>query len=165
MDWIAILLLALAALGLWLHFTGRKPEARPARSTQQAAPVALTGKKGDGFDIVGESNYQGVIGDLAGGPDEDGVDCPCDLVLAPEPQNKFDPGAVVVRIDGERVGYIARGRTDALRAELARLGLEGRAVTVPGKITGGWIDEDGEAASFGVRMTIRTPFEVVRSGE
>lgn len=168
MELFLLLLLGVSAVAFVFVQAQNRTAARLAALSGEdwTAPrevVVLIGRRGRGFEIVGEASYQDAISDLVGGHQEGGVNCPCDVVISPEPENRFDAGAIVVRVDGERVGYIARGQTDAFRAELARLGLAGQSVMAPGEIVGGWDDGDDDVGDFGVRMTIRPPFEIVRS--
>jgi HIRAN domain len=60
------------------------------------------------LSVVGESNYQEALMRVSGAPasGEHRHDCAALLVL--EPDNPYDPKAVMVQVDGECVGYLSR---------------------------------------------------------
>jgi hypothetical protein len=107
------------------------------------------------FDIVGESSYQGTLRLIAGERllNEEPVNVDC--LIAPEPENPHDAGALAVYIEGSgKVGYFSRedlaGAYGALRDRLAE---ENAAGYCRGKLTGGW-EED---ISIGVRLALMRP--------
>jgi hypothetical protein len=60
--------------------------------------------------VVGESNYQTALWAATGVENRGqrvGVECIAELV--PEPDNPHDPRAIMVRVDGQCVGYLSRG--------------------------------------------------------
>ena len=57
------------------------------------------------FQIVGELHYQEALEKIVGGRRDASVYCRVIAILSPEPENQYDPHAIVVRIDGEKVGY------------------------------------------------------------
>jgi hypothetical protein len=91
---------------------------------------------------VGESHYQVALQRIA----KSGRVCWATLV--PEPDNPFDALAVMVRIDGETVGYLER--RDARRYQ-KRLLLLPTPIEVPAKLIGGTSDKP----SFGVLLDCR----------
>jgi hypothetical protein len=77
--------------------------------------------EGDGSfsfaDVVGESHYrENLVSIIQKAPREqrDVGEVFWDAVLMPEPNNPFDPRAIMVGIDGKVVGYIARDTTDVI---------------------------------------------------
>jgi collagen type III alpha len=55
-------------------------------------------------------------------------------VLVPEPNNRFDPDAVAVHIDGQRIGYLPREDAPRYRPALDRIYASGRRPTVTARI-------------------------------
>lgn len=90
-------------MGLLSRLIGREPEA-----DEPLFEVSSRVTYEERIAIVGESHYQDAIRAACGaGPGEDvGFDCIAELV--PEPTNKHDPNAIMVQIDGRRVGYLSR---------------------------------------------------------
>lgn len=60
------------------------------------------------LSVVGESHYQETLARLSGAPSrgEHRYDCTALLVL--EPDNPYDPKAVMVQVDEKCVGYLSR---------------------------------------------------------
>lgn len=60
--------------------------------------------------VVGESNYQDALW-AAAGVENTGqrVAVECIAELVPEPDNPHDPKAIMVRVNGQCVGYLSRG--------------------------------------------------------
>jgi hypothetical protein len=112
------------------------------------------------LDVVGESYRQGTLWRLVGGRRPEPVRQEIVAVLQPE-DNEHDPNAVAVLIDGQLVGYLARG--DAARYRPGVEELIGRigVVALPGVILGAGQQPDGlgllgvvlrhEPADFGIR--------------
>ncbi len=61
--------------------------------------------------------------------------------LVPEPDNKHDPAAVAVRIDGETVGYLPREIAGAYGAMLAELRGRARVAQVACRVWGGMVTD------------------------
>lgn len=109
-PWIAVGIVVLVFL------CARYPDAmlgtdrRKRRSSSNASS-----KAGGGFhkQIVGESHYQPALRSVAG-PGE--VRHLCAAVVAPENGNAYDPMAVVVTINGQKVGYFSRAAARKWRA-------------------------------------------------
>jgi hypothetical protein len=101
---------------LWRRlFSGEdgRSRAQPAapESERHAAEVERFGDIR--VDVVGESNYQDAIRKACGWKEGSDTNFECMAELVPEPSNRFDANAIMVRIDGACVGYLSRG--DALR--------------------------------------------------
>lgn len=102
--------------------------------------------------VVGESNYQGVLESLYrehGGTEHD-VKVTAGLV--PEDGNAFDSNAVRVEIDSCCVGYLRRDMALQYRTALGQFA--GQCST---KIVGGFEQEDGTSAFFGVKLNLAWP--------
>lgn len=76
--------------------------------------------------------------------DEDGWHV--SAVIAREPDNKFDPNAVVVLVSGVKVGYIPKELAPTVGTLLGDVWFE-----VPGLVVGGYV-HNGKKASFGFRL-------------
>jgi len=98
----------------------------------------------DQLQVVGESFHQDALWALVGGPRADSVLHEVVGVLVPEEDNPYDPNAVSVWVDGEKVGHLsredARKYQRAVRAIMER---EGTAVGLHGVIAGGGRGSDG----------------------
>jgi superfamily I DNA/RNA helicase len=71
---------------------------------------------------------------------------PCIVRLTCEPDNQFDPNAVLVLIDGVKVGYMPKEFASILHSALGAEWFD-----VPGIIVGGYL-KNGVRASFGLRL-------------
>jgi HIRAN domain len=118
-------------------------------------------------DVVGEGSYQGSLERLAGARTIDGAREPDHIaILLPEPNNPYDPNAVrivVVREGGDAavIGYLSRGNAVAYRPVIDRLAADGKVAACRASISGGWDRGDGDRGSFGVRLSMGTPDELV----
>lgn len=138
---------------------------KPARQTAgpSGTPVeawAIAGVSSE--NIVGESNYktsfQALLKEYGRTADQSwGVDLPdARAVLVTEPDNKFDPDAVAVWIDGRHlVGYLPRGMSARYAPKLAALERDGHHLRVPARV---WIaTEDGDDRVGSVSVRVPTP--------
>ncbi|MFH1342845.1 MAG: HIRAN domain-containing protein [Pseudomonadota bacterium] len=102
--------------------------------------------------VVGESNYQTALARQYrkhGGTEHD---VKVTAQLQPEQGNPHDANAVRVAVGGGLVGYLPRQAAAEYRAALgAAAGL------CSAKIVGGYLMEDGERASFGVKLNAAWP--------
>ncbi len=83
--------------------------------------------------IVGVSNYTDTVKRL-----EKGVA----VEIVPEPTNKFDPNAVVIRFEGETVGYLPAKFAERVVADMPGLVFKGHigdVTTYEGETVGGWV--------------------------
>ena len=98
----------------------------------------------EALGVVGESNYQGSLWQVAGGGSHDRVRVDVVAVLSAETDNPYDSNAVSIWINGLKVGYLSRA--DAARYGPGLLALEskyGRPIALAGVIAGGGMREDG----------------------
>lgn len=115
--------------------------------------------EGDGsyeLEVVGESNYQEALNRLAGGKTEDGHEIECIAMLIPEPDNRHDPNAVMVQIEGKLVGYLSRDVAQAMTMLFKKHNLAGAQADAI--IVGGWSGRRGRKSDghYGVRLDIET---------
>lgn len=120
------------------------------------AGETLAPGRGWTFDIVGEGAYQENLSIICRGKTPDGhrLDCLASLVL--ERGNPHDSNAVRVEIDGSTVGYLSRSDAAEYR----------RHVTAPSasceaRVVGGWDRGGRDAGSFGVKLKLRWPPQVL----
>jgi hypothetical protein len=100
--------------------------------------------------VVGESHYQDALLALAGPPRPGGVELRTTFRLVPEPDNAYDPNAIVVRTtEGATVGYLPR-------AEAVRYGplVPAGGASCAGVVLGGDADRD---SGFGVWLHVVAP--------
>jgi hypothetical protein len=118
-----------------------RPRRAPrARAADVSGPVTLA--------VVGESHYQDALRALAGPKRPGGVELRERFRLVPEPDNAYDPDAVVVRTTaGETVGYVPRADAPWWRTVLPPEGAE-----CDGVVLGGDADRD---TGFGVWLHVR----------
>lgn len=121
---------------------------------------------GDGafaFPVVGESHHQIVLEHLVGGRSPEGVQQRFAALIEPQPDNPYDPGAVVVKIRGEEIGFLARNAAPLFLQALATGGY-GRAAC-EAMVVGGWERGPKDRGSFGVRLNARLPFKFQSADE
>jgi hypothetical protein len=83
------------------------PELQPAPRQRRSACVRW--REGSyPMEIVGESHYQDSLIAICGRHTRYGSDMQFEAEIALDPSNPHDPNAVVVRIDGRKVGYLPR---------------------------------------------------------
>jgi hypothetical protein len=110
--------------------------------------VEITGPGAFAVDVVGESQYQGVLKAAAArGPI-------VEAALLLEDSNPYDDQAVAVTIDGQRCGYLRRETARLYRADLAAAGNPRLVVRCKAKITGGFDTRDGGRAHFGLKLDL-----------
>jgi hypothetical protein len=118
-------------------------------------------------DVVGEGSYQGSLERLAGGRTIDGPrNRDHTAILMPEPTNPYDVNAVRVVVvtstgDGAVIGYLSREDAVAYRPVIDRLAADGDLAACRASIGGGWDRGGGDRGSFGVRLSIGTPDELL----
>lgn len=105
-----------------------------------------------GIDVVGESNYQEELEEIAGGRRRHGVDLEITARLRPEDENPHDPQAVAVEIDGRKVGYLSRADARLFRRQAGELITAEARILCRGRIRGGWDRGPGDRGHFGVRL-------------
>ena len=109
-------------------------------SSNAAPPTPWTGHGYLG--AVGESHYQPALQQIARRGRE------CQATLLPETDNPFDVNAVVVKIDGQVVGYLQRSEAKRYRSRLLALP---QPFCCPAKLIGGTQNKP----SFGVLLDHR----------
>jgi len=128
-----------------------------SRKKKQPAPQLATITNGPGtysIEVVGESNYQDALEKICGGRTEEGHRYEIDAYLIPEDMNIYDNNAVMVRIDGELVGYLNREVARSFRKALANVAPVGTIAKCPAIIVGGWDRGKDDFGYFGVKLDL-----------
>lgn len=114
---------------------------------EPALPAAVSARLFDGdedLEIVGEASYQDALWTICGGSLGDRVRHRVVAVLVPEPENRYDPNAISVHVDGHLVGYLDRDTAVRYGPGLRSLIEHGGAyVALNGVIVGGGYYDDG----------------------
>lgn len=109
---------------------------------ERRAPLRIVGRwesprrAGRRVDVVGESQYQATLDELAGGKRRESQYISTNAELWREPDNPHDPNAVQVRIGGRLGGYLPRLEAERLAARMDAAGEQ--AVPCAAEIRGGW---------------------------
>jgi hypothetical protein len=122
-------------------------------------PTLLIGRRL--VNVAGESHYQDALRQIAGevSENEPQVRHTTEAILEPEPENPHDPNAVVVRIDGHKVGYLPRTEAVAYGPVLRALADRGRAGAAEAVIAG---RNDAGTSNLGVFLRLPDPDEPQR---
>jgi hypothetical protein len=118
--------------------------------------------KGDAFftyEVVGESHYQEALERIVGGRRSAAVYFRVIAVLSSEPDNPHDANAMVIRINGEKVGYIRKKDDVSLRHQLDALGVPSD-VQCRAEIVGGWDRGGGDVGKFGLKLDLTFPLDI-----
>jgi hypothetical protein len=110
------------------------------------------------FEVVGESNYQAVLRQLAGDHGSEPANAEHVAALTLDDENPHDAKAVAVKIGGRLVGYLSREDARSFRRRLSQRGLARQDTTCNAMIVGGWANRAGERAYYGVKLDMK-PFE------
>lgn len=104
-------------------------------------------------NVAGESHYQGDLRALTATDGREAVHQEFEAVLAPEPDNRFDPNAVKVLIAGRHVGYLPREEAAAYKPMLERLAGRGRRGACEAMVSG----RGGESGTSNIGVFLRLP--------
>jgi hypothetical protein len=123
-----------------------------------AKPTKYVQLEGDGdfeCEVVGESHHQGALNAIAGGKTSDGHEYPCQALLLAEPNNPKDRNAIVVTVNGHKVGYLNRQHAAVMSKIFKKHKLAGAYAEAV--IVGGWKREGRQRQSeghYGVKLDI-----------
>jgi hypothetical protein len=97
--------------------------------------------RGGYFEVAGVAHHKGDIARIypPRRPDQDPVTQDIFATLRREPENRYDPNAVAVLLEGRLAGYIPKDKAPAWSGYLARLETEGYRARVHARI---WIGSD-----------------------
>lgn len=150
----------------WLFGRAKAPivvSPAPPPTAERLQPRAKSRKvirttKSFGMEVVGESNYQDALVAICGKHTRNGYDGEHQATLVLEPSNAYDPNAVMVMIDGRRVGYLAREQAKRVGGYMRAARLD-RAIC-DARIQGGWRTNQHDEGHYGVRLAIPSRGEV-----
>lgn len=132
-----------------------KPNAATAHTVPAIAPIPtllqLPSSGYCNFDIVGESHYQNNLQGVAGKKKRYGVRVTATAHVILENDNKHDPNAVRVDINGLTVGHLSRADAQQYRATV---GKSGQCAAL---IVGGWRTNQYDEGDFGVKLDFKMP--------
>lgn len=104
------------------------------------------------MEVVGESNYQATLVGICGSHTRYGHEGEYVAAIALEPTNRFDPNAVMVTVQGQRVGYLAREQAVRVGQLMREAGLSSAACGA--RIRGGWRTNQHDEGHYGVTLAI-----------
>jgi len=150
----------------WLFGGARAPivvSPAPPPTHERLRPRDKTRKvvrttKSFSVEVVGESNYQDALIAICGKHTRAGYDGEHQATLALEPSNAYDSNAVMVMIDGRRVGYLSREQAIRIGGFMRAAGID--KATCDGRIQGGWRTNQYDEGHYGVRLAIPSRGEV-----
>jgi hypothetical protein len=116
--------------------------------------------QGPPLDVVGESQYRGAIENAVGRRAEGHQDI-VDAAMVWEPSNRYDANAVAIQIEGRTCGYLPRADAKRYRAVMEWCRAEGFVPVVRGDVHGGWRQEDGSWADFGIHLYVASPSKLL----
>jgi len=112
---------------------------------------------GQRVNVVGEASCQEALGRICGGKCETSQDLTVTAALVPEPTNPYDSNAVMVQVNGTRVGYLSRDDAVAYQPVLRQVAERGGVAMAEGRIVGGWDRGGGDEGSFGIWLDLGDP--------
>jgi hypothetical protein len=113
------------------------------------SPLTIIGTGAFHLKGVGESFCQAEYERICGQRRPDGYDVVVEARLVCENDNKHDPKAVLIEVEGRKVGYLSRAAAREHRMRYGR-----RTIICKARIVGGWDRGGGDAGHFGVRLDI-----------
>lgn len=123
-------------------------------SSKVVTQASLPGPGDFAYDIVGESNYQDALEQICGGKRRESAEHYVDAILYFENDNKHDPKAIRVDVQGRTVGYLPRQDARAYRAQILAMGRGELACQCKAKVVGGWHISKEDQGSFGVKLDL-----------
>jgi hypothetical protein len=128
----------------------------PAHEEQTTLTTILIEDGEESVAVVGESNYQAAIRRVCGANRGEAVRFDCVAVLVSEPENRFDPNAVMVFVDGGgKVGYLSRDDALDYQPAVQTAADAGFAISCPAHVAGR--GREGETTNLGVFLKLPPP--------
>jgi len=167
---LTLIVLVFICFGIWKVISAKNlPQSKDLPSTKsKGSPESILHVRrqefhweGNGdfeFEVVGESNYQSLLADLAGEHGTKSAEAQHKATLVLEDTNPYDTKAVAVRIDGKLVGYLSREDARSYRRRLGQKGISGVNATCNAIVIGGGTRKNGERLFYGVKLDIK-PFK------
>ncbi|MEI7489681.1 MAG: hypothetical protein WCJ72_20135, partial [Chryseobacterium sp.] len=105
-------------------------------------------------NAVGESNYQKELLNIHGPKKARGTNLIIDAVLVLENTNRYDKNAVLISINGLKIGYLSKENAIEYRKILISLNQANSNAGCKAQIVGGWDDGKGDEGFFGVKLDL-----------
>jgi hypothetical protein len=126
-------------------FGGQAPSGSQSQSDE--FEIAFSIRTEERINVVGESHYQPAIRKACGWKRGTDTLFECMAELVPEPTNRYDPNAVMVKVDGRQVGYLSHADAKELGAAV-REGIERQGSGMCRAVIAG--HADGHTQNLGV---------------
>ena len=132
------------------------PPLRPAAPPSPARiPEMLDGRAK--VEVKGEASYQSALTSIARGKRDESASIPVVATLRCEPTNPYDANAIIVEVEGLKVGYLRRDLAVDYCPLFSKMEREGRQPSCKGTIVGGWKRDDGDEGMFGIWLKMPSP--------
>lgn len=157
-----VLILAVVAIG-WLFVKSNKSNGNQTPITTYKSfsnqkfikpDFMINGPGLFNVNAVGESNYQKELLSIHGPRKARGANLIVDAVLVLENTNRYDQNAVLISINGLKIGYLSKENAIEYRKNLIRLNQSNSNAGCKAKIVGGWNDGKGDEGFFGVKLDL-----------
>jgi hypothetical protein len=139
----------------WLRGQPREPE------LFQVEGVLLEGD--ELVAAVGEASYQQALRKICGSTRWEDVRCDVTAVLVPEPNNRYDPNAVMVQVDGQQVGYLSRGDALDYGPAVHEFADQGKVIVCHARICGR--GPGSETPNLGIFLNLPDPDQALEDSE
>lgn len=106
---------------------------------------------------AGEASYVPAFEKICGPRCFDGYSLAVQATLAAEPENPYDPNAVAIYVQSEKVGYIGRKQAADYHAVLLGLSRQDAYGWCDAFIVGGWDRGHGDTGFFGITLDLAPP--------
>ncbi len=138
-------------MGFWRDLFGARGQA--SREATLHDPSDAT----EMVRVVGESHYQPALRAICGSDRDEDVAYDCIAALVPEPTNPHDRHAVMVQIDGQRVGYLSRQDARIYRDMIDSVVSNGKLLTARARIAGRGPERGSRTTNVGVFLRLPPP--------
>ncbi len=119
--------------------------------------------QGPQLEVVGESQYRPVFSKMLGRKAE-GHLAIVDAAMVWEPKNKYDPNAIAIQVGGVTCGYLVKADAKRYRPVMERCRDQGFTPVVRGDIRGGFRQDDGTWAHYGIVLYVASPEKILNPG-
>lgn len=141
-------------------FRNRRTERTPAK-TQAEAIFLSDSDCTELVAAVGESHYQPALRAACHDQKWEDVAYDCVAALVPEPDNKYDPNAVMVQVNGDPVAYLSKEDAAAYAPMLAQVASTGRFLACKARIAGRAPEHGGTTSNLGIFLRLPPPGETI----
>lgn len=85
--------------------------------------------------------------------------------LVPEPNNRHDPNAIAIVIGGRTYGYLSRADAKRYKPVMEWARERGFVPCSRADVYGGWRQQDGTWADFGITLYVASPEKILSRGQ